>query len=404
MIQPFELGTDDIAATVTQLPKGFTGAGVNCGVRKYRPDLGLIVSDFDCAASGVFTKNKIKGASLLDAMSKLPGQKIRAIVTTSGQANTATGEGGVQDNKRMVDEVAQLVDVSPGQVLSASTGVIGVPLEIEKICRAMPELKSRLTTSANQFATAILTTDLVPKMVSTEIVLSEGTVRLTGICKGSGMIHPNMATMLGYFLTDAKMEPGLVDQLLKESTNDSFNMISVDGETSTNDSVFFLANGASEVELKDPKDIEVFREKLMQMSKFLAQSIARDGEGATRLIQFKLNGVVDNDESRRLARSLSISPLIKTAINGCDPNWGRIVARLGMEGIEANAILEVQVQGMTVWSRGEGIQFDDAELSRQMRSDSVTIDIQLNLGADSITAWSCDYSVKYIEINADYRT
>ena len=256
----------------TILPLGFFASGVNCGVRRYRPDLGLIYTEKDCVAAGVFTLNECKAAPVLYSQALLPSDKIRAIITNSGQANAATGPQGTEDNFKMASAVATALNIDPLQVLTASTGVIGVPMEVEKINSVVPELVNRATEIAENFALAILTTDLVPKTVTHVLELSQGSVRLTGICNGSGMIHPNMATMLGYLLTDVKLESAYAHDLLKEATNLSFNMISVDGESSTNDCVFMLANGASGVELVTETDFEKFRLAVIEMSQFLAQS------------------------------------------------------------------------------------------------------------------------------------
>ena len=231
----------------TILPLGFSASGVNCGVRRYRPDLGILISDRDSVGVGVYTQNECKAAPVLYSKSLTPSARIRAIVTNSGQANAATGAEGFRANESVVKGVAECLGCLPEQVLIASTGVIGVPMETGKILQAIPELLDRAADTAEAFALAILTTDLVPKTVTTEVVLSQGSVRITGISKGSGMIDPNMATMLGYLLTDAAVPAPLAQRLLTEAADLSFNMISVDGETSTNDCVFLLANGASGV-------------------------------------------------------------------------------------------------------------------------------------------------------------
>ena len=219
----------------TILPLGFFASGVNCGVRRYRPDLGLIYTEKDCVAAGVFTLNECKAAPVLYSQALLPSDKIRAIITNSGQANAATGTEGARNNLQMVERLALELDISSEQVLVASTGVIGQQMQVDKICEAIPELVNRSTDIAENFALAILTTDLVPKTVTSVVKLSSGSVRITGICKGSGMIHPNMATMLGYLLTDLKMSKDVAHTMLKDATDVSFNMISVDGDSSTND-------------------------------------------------------------------------------------------------------------------------------------------------------------------------
>ncbi len=390
----------------TVLPKKFQVSGVNSGVRRYRPDLGIIISETPAVAAGVFTLNECKAASVLYSKSILPASNIRAVITNSGQANSATGQKGVEDNFRMAAAVAQSLGCDTHQVLTASTGVIGVPLEIEKIVQNIPELVERRGVTAEPFALAILTTDLVPKTVSTEVQLENGSVRITGIAKGSGMIHPNMATMLGYFLTDAEMPQGLAAELLRNANDISFNQISVDGESSTNDCAFFLANGASGVAISSDSDRSVFQKALNEVAIFLAQSIARDGEGATKLIEVNIHGSPDLALARKAARGLVMSPLVKTAIHGEDPNWGRILARLGADSVPMTLLnqMTLKLQGTTVFSDGAPQVFDIQGVRDQLKSDEVVIDVHLNGGPYSTSAWGCDLSKKYVEINAEYLT
>ena len=388
----------------TALPKGFTVASINCGVRKYRPDLGMIFSDHDCVAAGVFTQSECKAAPVIYCQKVLPSTKIRAIITNSGQANTATGVQGHIDNLKLAEAAAKAAGCKPEQVLTASTGVIGVALDMEKIVPAIAELPARALNTAEPFATAILTTDLVPKTVTTVLKLSTGDIRITGICKGSGMIHPNMATMLGYLLTDAELPAEMASPLLKEATNLSFNMISVDGDMSTNDSVYLLANGASGAKVTTDQDMAQFRKALIEISQFLAQAIARDGEGATKLIEVKLNGAPNDELAKRAARSIIVSPLIKSAIHGEDPNWGRILARLGAEKVPAASLdmMNLVIQGTTVFERGAPKAFDRAQVRQLLKQDTVHVRIELNSGDYDATAWGCDLSKKYVEINAEY--
>lgn len=388
----------------TSLPIGFFASGVNCGVRRYRPDIGMIYSDRDCVAAGVFTLSTMRAAPVLYSQSLLPASNIRAIVTNSGQANAATGIEGTENNLKMAQSAAAALKVDASQVLTASTGVIGKQMEIEKICSAMPELVERATTVAENFALAILTTDLVPKAVSTDLVLSGGIVRLTGVCKGSGMIHPNMATMLGYVMTDVKLSPALAQSLLKEATDVSFNMISVDGEVSTNDCVFMMANGATQVELKTDDDFHRFKEALVEIMQFLAQSIAADGEGASKLIEVELTGAPELEMARKAARGITLSPLVKTAIHGEDPNWGRILARLGAEQVPRAALeaMTLKLQGQTLFEKGAPVEFDRDFLKGLLKATKIQVHIDLKSGNESATAWGCDLSKKYVEINTEY--
>jgi glutamate N-acetyltransferase / amino-acid N-acetyltransferase len=388
----------------TVLPLGFQASGVNCGVRRYRPDVGLIFTEKDCVAAGVFTLNECKAAPVIHSQMILPSDKVRAIVTNSGQANAATGELGFMNNQLMAAAVAKELGVDLVQVLTASTGKIGEHLEIEKIQASVPELVDRATDVAENFALAILTTDLVPKTVSETVELSGGAVRITGICKGSGMIHPNMATMLGYLLTDAKMTPEMAQKLLTESTDVSFNMISVDGDSSTNDCVFLMASGETGVVVETDEDYQIFREALFEVSKVLAQSIAADGEGANKLIEVDLVGAPTLAMARSAARGVTLSPLIKTAMHGEDPNWGRILARLGAEKVPAACLakMSLQIQGQTLFENGSPALFDRAQVKTLLKQPKIQITIDLKSGVEKATAWGCDLSKKYVDINTEY--
>lgn len=388
----------------TPLPLGFTASGVNCGVRRYRPDVGMIATEKDCVVAGVFTQNECKAAPVLYSQALLPADNIRAIITNSGQANAATGQRGLESNLAMVDALAKQLGVKREQVLSASTGMIGAHLDVEKINAAIPELVDRQNEVAESFALAILTTDLVPKTVTTNVELSGGVVRITGICKGSGMIHPNMATMLGYLLTDVKLTPKVAQELLKEATDVSFNMISVDGDSSTNDANFLMASGESGVSLSTAEDYATFKAALTEVSQFLAQAIAADGEGATKLLEVRLTGSPTEELAKKAARGVTLSPLLKTAIHGEDPNWGRVLARLGAEKVPAACLgrMSLKIQGRTLFDEGAPLAFDRDALRGLLKQSKVTIEIDLKSGAGSATAWGCDLSKKYVEINTEY--
>lgn len=390
----------------TPLPKGFFAGGVNSGVRKYRPDVGLIVSDFDMTAAGVFTQNEAKAAPVIWSQKLVPSNKIRAVLTNSGQANAATGEEGIKNNYLMVKACAEVVGCLPEEILVASTGMIGVHLNIDLINKSLPELYDRVTDNAEHFANAILTTDLVPKTVSTTLKLSQGEITITGIAKGSGMIHPNMATMLGYILTDAKIDSSVAHIVLKTAVDQSFNMVSVDGDTSTNDCAFLLANGASGVELKNIEDQTLFQNTVTEISQLLAQAIARDGEGATKLIEVNLHGGSDLALARKAARGLTVSPLFKCAIHGEDPNWGRILARLGAEGIPSAELnqMTLKLQGEEIFKDGAPIIFDRDKVRGLLRTDTVLVEILFphTNNHPVVKAWGCDFSKKYVDINAEY--
>lgn len=388
----------------TILPTGFFASGVNCGVRRYRPDIGVIFTEKDCVAAGVFTLNECKAAPVLYSQALLPTDQFRAIITNSGQANAATGAQGVQNNLLMVEALAQKLGIQKEQVLVASTGVIGQQMAVDKICEAIPELVERATGVAENFALAILTTDLVPKTVTTLVHLSGGSVRITGICKGSGMIHPNMATMLGYLLTDLKMDKDVAHTMLKDATDVSFNMISVDGDSSTNDCNFLIASGESQIELKNDSDFQIFRNALIEVSQYLAQAIAADGEGAGKLIEVAITNAPTQELAVRAARGVTLSPLVKTAMHGEDPNWGRILARLGAERVPAQVLekMTLKIQDQLLFAEGSPQNFDRAEVRALLKQSKIQIDINLHSGTHAATAWGCDLSKKYVDINTEY--
>ncbi len=388
----------------TPLPKGFLASGVNCGVRRYRPDIGLLISDRPAVAAGVFTMNECKAAPVRYTQALLPSDNVRAILTNSGQANAATGSEGIEKNMMMVSAAAKSLNCDVNQVLVASTGKIGEQLDVEKILPCMPELVSRANDCAESFATAILTTDLVPKTVTSVLTLSTGVVRVTGIGKGSGMIHPNMATMLGYILTDAVITKEHAASIIKKTADVSFNMISVDGDTSTNDCCFLMANGATGISLETEKDIQKFEAVVEDIAIFLAKSIAADGEGASKLIEVQIKGADDLALAKKAARGVTLSPLIKTAIHGEDPNWGRILARLGAEQVPAEQLdrMTLKLQGILIFEKGQPCAFVKDDVKALLKQSLVKIEINLNSGKLSATAWGCDLSRKYIDINTEY--
>jgi len=389
----------------TKLPLGFKAGGINCGVRLYRPDLGVIISECPAVTAGVFTQNACKAAPVRYCESILPSNNIKAIITNSGEANAATGLEGIQHNQTMAASLAETLQCEPDQILTASTGVIGKPLSINKIMASIPILVKKTTDIAENFATAILTTDLVPKTVYKDIQLSSGTVRITGICKGSGMIHPNMATMLGYLLTDVQLNGDEAQHLLKSVCDKTFNMISVDGETSTNDTVFLMANGMSGVRLSNHADQAIFYHALMQLAITLAKSIARDGEGASKLLEAVVSGAESLKQAEAVAKAIITSPLIKTAIHGESPNWGRIIARMGNECISESmlAACMISIQDTLIFSKGAPVpNIDLVTLKTLLSKDQVTIHIDFDQGDRSATAWGCDLTEKYVKINAEY--
>ncbi|ASG67411.1 arginine biosynthesis bifunctional protein ArgJ [Francisella halioticida] len=388
----------------TKLPKGFLASGINCGVRLYRPDLGVIISEKNCKAVGVFTKNRYKAAPVKYCMGLLPANNIKAIITNSGQANAATGKIGDKHNQQIVDSLATELNCSSEQVLIASTGVIGQQMAIDKITTAIPKLVNSVSNIADKFAISILTTDLLPKSVYKKIQLSTGEITITGICKGSGMINPNMATMLGYFLTDAEIDTYLAQEILRESSDNSFNMISVDGDMSTNDCVFMMANGTSGVTISLDQDIKIFKDALHEISIILAKSIARDGEGATKLIEAKVTGLNDIELSKKLAKKIISSSLVKTAIYGESPNWGRVLAKIGEVDLDEKTLKSCQIfmQGQKIFANGLPVPDDLTKLKDAMKEDTVIIDVKFSQGSEQAVAWGCDLTQQYVSINAEY--
>lgn len=389
----------------TKLPLGFTAGGVNCGVRNYRPDLGIIISEVPCVATGVFTQNVFKAAPVKYCEKLLPASDIKAIITNSGQANAATGSMGVLNNALVTEATAKSLSCSPEQILIASTGVIGEQLSVDKIIDAIPALVKSVSNIAEKFAVSILTTDLVPKTVHKEITLSTGKAHITGICKGSGMIHPNMATMLGYFLTDVKLTLDQSSNILKKACDKSFNMISVDGDTSTNDCVFMMSNGMSGISIQNENDFLTFYEAVEEISIALAKSIARDGEGASKLLEVTVKGLDDELILKKIARSITTSPLIKTALYGESPNWGRILSKMGSHEVPSEILdaCEISVQKVKLYSQGKLIEGSNISgLKKQMKDDTIFIEIDFLSGIKTATAWGCDLTEKYVKINAEY--
>jgi glutamate N-acetyltransferase/amino-acid N-acetyltransferase len=386
------------------MPKGFKASGINSGVRRYRPDLGIILSETDCVCVGTFTRNTLKAAPVQYDMKLLPSDKIRSLIVNSGHANAATGAEGLEDNLLLAQRAASTLGIQVDQVVIASTGVIGVRLPLEILGPAIPAAVRSFSETINNFALAIMTTDLVPKGATVEVKLSQGSVVLTGVAKGSGMIHPNMGTMLGFIFTDAKLDLKFADSLLKSVVDKTFNMISVDGETSTNDTVLLLANGATNVALVTDDDRKKFAEALTEVSQKLAISIARDGEGATKLVTVRVEGASTLLQAQDAARYITTSPLIKSAVHGEDPNWGRILARLGQSGVDAAAFdkLSVILQGVEVFVKGKPVTFDRAAARQKLHSENIEILVQLASGNFEATAWGCDLTKRYVEINTEY--
>lgn len=391
--------------TVTS-PRGFSAGAAYGGINKhakYNLDVGILFSDVPCNAAGVFTTNKIKAASVLLCQRILPSKSVRAVVANSGCANASTGEYGQLDAQSMEAAAAAKLGVDMADVLVASTGVIGRRLPLELLNGAIGNIELS-PDGGHDMAKAIMTTDTVPK----EAALETGGFIIGGIAKGAGMIHPNMATMLSFLTTDALVELGFLEQSLKEAVDKSFNMISVDGDTSPNDSVILLSNGLAggEIIKEGSARASSFRQALDAVCIHLAKSVARDGEGATKLIEVNVSGAASISDARMAARTITSSPLVKSAIHGADPNWGRIVAAAGRSGAElVENKIALDINAIPVVRDGVPLPFDRDKLIQALGRDEVRIDLDLNLGTSySATAWGCDLSAEYVAINSDYTT
>jgi glutamate N-acetyltransferase / amino-acid N-acetyltransferase len=391
-----------------KLPLGYLYSATYAGIRQEeKDDLALIVSGLPASAAAVFTQNRIQAAPV--RLSRRNLQRSRglagAILVNAGNANCATRTGdavALSTSKA----AAKMLKLPPTQVLPASTGVIGVELDPDKIVAALPRLAAGLHPDRfEDAARAIMTTDLVAKTASTEVKLRRGTVHIAGMTKGSGMIQPLMATTLGFVMTDADISPAALRAILKRSVERSYNRLSVDGDTSTNDTLVLMANGASGVRL-DPKELAGFEEAASDVMVSLAQAIARDGEGARKFVTIRVTGTANDAAAARIARTIANSPLVKTAIAGSDPNWGRILSAAGNAGVAFDpSKTDIRMQQVLVCRGGLAADFSEAELKQKL--DAPECDIQVTVrgkGKGSARFWTCDLTEGYIRINTSYRT
>jgi len=389
-------------------------AGVSLGIAqagiKYsnRKDLLVIQLDAGSNVAGVFTTNRFCAAPVVVAREHLAaGQDIRALVVNTGNANAGTGEAGIQAARTTCAELAKLLGCEPEQVLPYSTGVIMEPLPVEKIIAGMPQAIANLKAD-NWFdaAQAIMTTDIVAKAVSRQVQINGKTVTVTGMSKGSGMIHPNMATMLGYIATDAAISQPLLQLLVNDAANASFNCITVDGDTSTNDALMLIATGKSGVVIDDTNRWQML-EVVTEVATLLAQAIVRDGEGATKFITIKIEGGKDEAECKKIGYAIAHSPLVKTAFFASDPNLGRILAAIGYAGVTDLNVetLKLYLDDVLVAEHGgRAASYQEADGQRVMQQSDITIRVVLNRGAVNATLWTCDFSYDYVKINASYRS
>ncbi len=412
-------GNWHVALGGVTLPRGFKAAGVHCGIKKSRPDLALIVSEKLAQAAGVFTTNLVKAAPVLVTMEHLKTGCAGAIVVNSGNANACTGETGIKHARIMAAETAYALGISPGDVLVSSTGVIGKTLPIQKVSEGIRMAASKLSPEgSSDAARAILTTDSVIKEISVTGQICKGNVSIGGICKGSGMIHPNMATMLAFITTDVAITPVMLKKALVQSVNESFNMITVDGDTSTNDMVIVMANGlaGNAVIDEDGPDFQEFWEGLRTVTTSLAKMIVKDGEGATKFVEVRVQGAKTAEDARCIAKTVASSNLVKTAVFGADPNWGRIMAALGRAGVDLDPdLIDVYIGDVLVVRSGIannvnntctcGKSKDPLVAARKVLAEqNIEITIDLNAGSSSAAAWTCDLTYDYVKINASYTT
>ena len=389
-------------------PLGFRASAVAAGIKPGRPDLALLVADGPCTAAGVFTANRVQAAPVIVSREHLAGGRARAVVVNAGCANAATGERGLRDAREMAAVSARAVGCAAEEVIVASTGVIGVHLPMDKVRAAIPAAAaSRSRDGGPAAARAIMTTDTKPKEVEVEFALGGKKARVGGMAKGAGMIAPNMATLLAFFTTDAAVAAPLLRRALKDAVGDGLNRISVDGDTSTNDTAAVLASGALGAPPIDHegRDYDAFRDALTAASRSLAEMIVRDGEGASRLAEVRVEGASSAAEADRVARTIAESPLVKTALHGGDPNWGRILAAAGRSGVAIDPDrIGIWIGEIWVAEDGQAREYGEDQAHAAMTADPVRIRVHLGLGSASGWMWTCDLTHGYVDINAHYRS
>jgi len=388
--------------------KGIKAAGIHCGIKKKKKDLALIVSDFPSTAAGTFTLNKVKAAPLLVSKDIIEKNKlIKAIMINSGNANACTGEKGYNDAIELKNYCADKLDIDKDEILISSTGVIGEYLNVDLFKNGIDQIINQIGYENGIDASeAIMTTDLKRKHFAVELQLPKGKITIGSICKGSGMIMPNMATMLAFIATDAEIDSNFLQEILKDAVNKSFNKISVDGETSTNDMVVVIANGASKIKIeKNSEDAELFKKALKDICITMAKEIVSDGEGATKLITINVLNAISENDADKVAKSLAISPLVKTAIYGRDANWGRIISAAGNSGAEFNPDkVSISFDDHVVLAQNYKIMLNENIALEKLTKRTISINIDLNAGKETSTWWTCDYSIDYIKINSAYRS
>ena len=405
------------------LPRGFRFASASCGLKKRGHtgtlDVALIVSDAPASAAAVFTQNLVQAPPVVLSRAHVreSAHAMRAVIVNSGNANCSVGPSGMAASRATAELVAKLLACRPQQVVVCSTGVIGVPLPVERILKAAPGLAKSLAFSPHAFeglTRAIMTTDTRPKRAAASCNLGGKTVHVAGCAKGAGMIHPNMATMLSFVITDAAVVPGVLDRALREVVGRTFNCITVDGDSSTNDTLLVLANGASgakKITKANGADYKKFVAALEEVCKTLAIGIVEDGEGATHLVEIEVRGAPSDAAAKQVAQTIALSALVKTAIAGADPNWGRILAAAGRSGVPFNPDhAEIWLGGMKMYGPPKGASYsialplDESAAHQRLLEKNVPIVVDLHNGRGAARMWTCDFTQEYVHINASYRT
>ncbi|MAT14890.1 MAG: bifunctional ornithine acetyltransferase/N-acetylglutamate synthase [Planctomyces sp.] len=394
-----------------QLPGGFLAAGLYCGIKSdaSKNDLSLFISESPAVAAGVFTQNKVCGAPVVVSRERVTQSEARGVVINSGNSNACTGTRGLEDAHWMTGEVARLIGCEAEQVLVCSTGVIGHFLPKEKLASGFPNVVEQLASGSDALEAAargMMTTDTFPKLISRQVEIGGKSVTITGVAKGAAMIAPNMATMLSVIMTDIKLDEQEADLMLRHAVNRSFNCISVDGHMSTSDTVLLLANGHSGGVLALEEDQERFQAALNEVAEFLATSIIKDAEGAEHFITVDVTGARTREEAYLIAKEISESALVKTAITGADPNWGRIVSAAGYAKVDfEEKDVTLDLNGTRIYATGMPVDYDDAALSQEMRENrDVHIELKLTLGEESVRFWTSDLTQEYVRLNSDYTT
>lgn len=393
--------------------KGFKSNGVHCGIRHNRTkrDLALIYSEKPCSAAAVYTTNLVKGAPLIVTKNHLENGVAQAVICNSGNANTCNANG-IEIAEQTCALISEALNINSNDIVVASTGVIGQPLSIEPIKKGIPELVKGLSEGNSGLAAeAIMTTDVVLKEIAVEFKIGDKTCKIGGIAKGSGMIHPNMATMLVFITTDANISSKMLSKALKSDIQETFNMISIDGDTSTNDMVTVLANGmaGNEQIVDDGADFDAFMKALNTVNVYLCRMIASDGEGATKLLECAVSGAKTKTDAKKVAKSVVCSSLLKAAMFGADANWGRVLCAIGYSGadVDVNKIdvaFKSKKGEIQVCKNGSGVDFSEEQAKDILLEKEITIVVELNEGEYSSTAWGCDLTYDYVKINGDYRT